>query len=212
MMPMICAAFVAAYLVIIGHWHLMSYWQYPRALMWVAALPVWLLAVPGADRCHWAATHSARTDLGLARGCRILSVPPKALIYASVSPVLIGNPATLGVFSVFVFFWLMKEITTFESHAPPALLEWGGRWSYSLYLVHTIIIVTFVQRGGWINHFVRWPLRLTAILAASYAFYCVVERPAHMLARSLGRRLAAGPLSAVVPIVRPVQPPPEAPR
>jgi peptidoglycan/LPS O-acetylase OafA/YrhL len=212
MVPIISAAFVAAYAVIIGHWHVMSYWQYPRALMWVAALPAWLLGCALAQIVATGRLPILRGPIwGWRAAIMLLSIPPKALVYPSVSPILIGNPATLGVFSIFVFFWLMKEIATFESHAPPALLEWGGRWSYSLYLVHTTIIVAFMQRGGWINHFVRWPLRLTAILAASYAFYCVVERPAHRLARSLGRRLAAGPPLSVVPIVRPVHLPPEAP-
>ncbi len=126
---MIAVVFVLSYLLIISHWHNMLYFNYSREVVWLVALPAWLL------------------------GCAIvaavlLSIPPKALVSPSISSVLIGNPATLGVF---VFFWLMKEIATFESHPPHALLEWDGRWSYSIYLVHNTVIAAFAHINWTIN-------------------------------------------------------------
>jgi len=189
--PLLAAAFIAAYSVIIAHWHLMTYWQYPYTLAWVVALPAWLLG------CAIAQILAARrlpalpgSVLWWRAAAIFLSIPPKALVYASVSPVLIGNPATLGVFSLFVFPWLMKEISAFRENPPPAPLEWGGRWSYSLYLVHTTVIAALVHVAGRIDPLIRWPLKLAAILVVAYLFYCIVERPGHMLARSIGRRLA----------------------
>jgi peptidoglycan/LPS O-acetylase OafA/YrhL len=85
---------------------------------------------------------------------------------------------------------MIKEISTFANSRPPALLEWGGRWSYSLYLVHYVVIVAFGHIAGYLQPFVRWPMLWIAILLASYLFYCVVESPGHLLARSFGRHLA----------------------
>jgi peptidoglycan/LPS O-acetylase OafA/YrhL len=41
--PVIGVSFVAAYLTIIDHWHLLTYWQYPKLDVWITALPAWLL-------------------------------------------------------------------------------------------------------------------------------------------------------------------------
>ena len=189
--PIIAVAFVLSYLLIISHWHDMLYWDYSRKVVWLAALPAWLL---GCAIAQIVASGQLPDLPGPIWGWRVaavlLSIPPKALVYPSISPVLIGNPATLGVFAIFVFFWLMKEIATFESYPPPALLEWGGRWSYSVYLVHNIVIAAFAHVSWMINPAARWGLLLAAILAVSYCFYCSVERPAHILARSLRRYLA----------------------
>jgi peptidoglycan/LPS O-acetylase OafA/YrhL len=84
----------------------------------------------------------------------------------------------------------MKEIAVFESHPPPPLLEWGGRWSYSIYLVHNSVVVAFMHIVRPMNALATWPFELAAILAVSYIFFCFVERPSHLLARFLGRYLA----------------------
>jgi peptidoglycan/LPS O-acetylase OafA/YrhL len=189
--PVLAASFVAATLVIAGHWSLMTYAQYSRTEAWIAALPAWLLGCVIAEKL-------ARGQLPVLQGsvwawraaALLLSIPPKALVYIDISPVLIGNPATLGLFAIFAYFWVMKEIETFMSQPPLAMLERGGRWSYSLYLVHNVIIVAFIPLTSWMSPLASWPLRLAAILLASYLFYLVAERPAHIIARRLGRRLS----------------------
>ena len=204
---LIGAAFVAAYAVIFSHWGLMLYWSYPRTLCWVAALPAWLLGCAIAERLAEGRLPALPGSVWWWRAAAlVLSIPPKALLYPSISPIAIGNPATLLPFSIFVFFWLMKEIATFTAKPPPAALEWGGRWSYSLYLTHNIVIAAFAasawQPAGPGGGVVRWAVQLAAILAASYAFYCVVERPAHRLARTTGAWLAR-PRTVVQPVALP---------
>jgi peptidoglycan/LPS O-acetylase OafA/YrhL len=200
---MIAISFVAASLVIISHWQLMTYWDYPVALAWITALPAWLLGCAIAQMLAARRMPVLPGSIWAWRAAALfLSIPPKALVYASVTSDKIGNPATLGVFAVFVFFWVMKEISTFERRPPPALLEWAGRWSYSLYLIHNVVLVALTHVDGSFGHFSRWPLKLAAILTVAYAFYLAVERPAHRLARLLGQRLAVRQVMAVSLIPR----------
>jgi peptidoglycan/LPS O-acetylase OafA/YrhL len=130
--PIIALAFVAAYLVIADHWDLMTYWAYPKTLAWIAAFPAWLLGCAVAQMLAEGRLPALPGAVWWWRAAAlVLSLPPKALVYRSISPVIIGNPATLGLFSLFVFFLLMKEIAVFDIHPPPPLFEQGGRWSYS---------------------------------------------------------------------------------
>lgn len=205
MAPIVATAFVAAYLVILSHWRLMTYWDYPVSLAWIAALPAWLLGCAAARLVALGRLPVLPGSIwGWRAAALVLSIPPKALVYASVSPVLIGNPATLGVFALFVFPWLMKEISTYQNRPPPALLEWGGRWSYSLYLTHRIVIVAFTHLGAWSNRPVAWLLQLAAIATVAYGFYRLVERPSHGLARWLAQRLATWQASTGASALRPV--------
>jgi peptidoglycan/LPS O-acetylase OafA/YrhL len=201
--PIIIVAFVAASLMILGHWSYMLYPSFPRRWAWLTALPAWLL---GCAIAQIIAAERLPMLPGPIWSWRIaavlLSIPPKALVYVSISPILIGNPATLDLFAVFVFFWLMKEIATFDRDPPPAVLEWCGCWSYSLYLVHRTVIVAFVHFTRPINPLERWALQLAAILVVSYGFYCIVEHPAHMIAGSLGRRLGKRGTPAIFAMTR----------
>jgi peptidoglycan/LPS O-acetylase OafA/YrhL len=199
--PVIGIAFVAAYLLIIDHWQLLTYWQYSKRVAWLAALPAWLLgcalAQVIATRPVWILPGSVWTWRIVAV---LLSIPPKALVYTSVTPVLIGNPATLGLYALFAVIWVAKEIQYYQSHPPPALLEWGGRWSYSIYLVHNIVLVAFAHGLLHPYQFALWPPELASVLALSYVFYRLVEYPSHRLARELGRRLTGWRVVDVLPI------------
>src|SRR5262249_34061624 len=43
----------------------------------------------------------------------------------------------MGVFS---YFWLRAEISYHKNRSPWGVLVWAGRWSYSLYLIHPLVI------------------------------------------------------------------------
>jgi peptidoglycan/LPS O-acetylase OafA/YrhL len=199
--PVIAIAFVASYLTIIDHWHLLTYWQYSKGVAWLAALPAWLL---GCALAQVIATRSIPVLPGSVWTWRIvailLSIPPKALVYTSITPILIGNPATLGLYALFAVIWVAKEIQHYQAHPPLALLEWGGRWSYSIYLVHNIVLVAFTHGFLHPYRFALWPPELVSVLALSYIFYRLVEYPSHRLARELGRRLTQWRAIGVLPI------------
>ena len=98
-----------------------------------------------------------------------------------------GWPALLTPFYIFAFFWLLKEIQHFKEHGTSAFLEWCGKWSYSLYLIHNIVIFELLDFPG--TQTLAWTIRVIAILASSLAFYGLVEFPAHQLARTAARRV-----------------------
>jgi peptidoglycan/LPS O-acetylase OafA/YrhL len=190
--PMIGAAYVAAYLTIFDHWQLLTYWQYSSRVAWLTALPVWLLGCALAQVIAMGRLPALPGSIWLWRiGAVLLSIPPKALVYASVTPILIGNPATLGLYAVFACFWLMKEIRFYQDHPAPPLLEWGGRWSYSIYLIHNIVLVAFAHHLVHPYGLAVWPAEFATVLSLAYVFYRLVEDPSHRLARALGRSLGS---------------------
>jgi len=95
----------------------------------------------------------------------------------------------LDLYAVPIFFWIGYEIAHYVKRAPWRVLEWGGSWSYSLYLVHPLAIpllsaigLTFVTKSLAMRI-------ITSIIVfpASYGFYWVVERPSHRLAVVVAR-------------------------
>jgi len=90
-----------------------------------------------------------------------------------------------------VYFWLRREIERYDLRGRVSpLLASAGLWSYSLYIMHVPGLdlsepTHFVNIGLILN----WARRIVMILALSYAFYLIVERPSHQLARWLSRRL-----------------------
>jgi peptidoglycan/LPS O-acetylase OafA/YrhL len=98
-------------------------------------------------------------------------------IHQTVSGVALG---------VFCYFWLRAEIGYYRNRSPWPVLVWAGRWSYSLYLIHPIIIGVCL-RYGLLNFHSRgdWLVGIILILAGSYLFYLAVERPSHRAARKI---------------------------
>jgi peptidoglycan/LPS O-acetylase OafA/YrhL len=100
----------------------------------------------------------------------------------------VGFPWTLNLFALLATAWLMREIAFGRTNPPLRILESAGLWSYSLYLVHEVISDLF----GFAV--IRSPIAQLLVadaltLVACYAFYLVVERPSHQVARSVARAI-----------------------
>lgn len=115
-------------------------------------------------------------------------------LHQTASGVLVG---------IFAFYWLTAELAASSTSRPLPILVWLGSWSYSLYLVHPIVVLALANRGidegGSIG---LWLYSMTLILVCAYAFYLVIEAPSHRLAKliSLRRRSTATPrLAEIVP-------------
>lgn len=87
-------------------------------------------------------------------------------------------------FGVLAYFWIKKEIAYSRRHRPWVWLASAGLWSYSLYLVHgpAMLILAKIPIPN-LGFSLNWVDSFAFILALSYLFYLVVERPSHRLAR-----------------------------
>jgi peptidoglycan/LPS O-acetylase OafA/YrhL len=68
-------------------------------------------------------------------------------------------------------------------------LERAGLGSYSLYLVHLPTLIVLYSLVGDVDPWVGWVLQWAVVFAVAWLFHRTVERPAHSLARGLGRRM-----------------------
>jgi peptidoglycan/LPS O-acetylase OafA/YrhL len=94
---------------------------------------------------------------------------------------------TMAWFGVVAYFWVKNEIAWSRTQAPSRVLAWAGLWSYSLYLMHA------QAAGIWYVLGIRnlgprliWCGTILGSLIGAYAFYLIVERPSHRLARWIG--------------------------
>jgi len=146
---------------------------------WVIGLPCWLLGCILAE--HYAGFPTLSVPmvwiarLGILAFSIAIDIAKYSYAYDWTHPCVL-----LDLFSVGVFAWLGLEIAHFQRYKPWPWLEWAGSWSFSLYLVHTLI-----PHWAVVPH---WLPYVEALLA-SYAFYRLIERPSHRLATRAGRSL-----------------------
>jgi peptidoglycan/LPS O-acetylase OafA/YrhL len=100
---------------------------------------------------------------------------------------------TMAWFGIIAYLWVKNEIAWSKTRAPSRVLAWAGLWSYSLYLVHAqtadLWYASDIQNVG---PRLFWCGVILSSLVGAYAFYLVVERPSHRLARWIGTvRLSA---------------------
>lgn len=117
---------------------------------------------------------------------RILIFLLSNLCFSFMLHLKVGFPWTLNIFALFAFLWLNHEILHYKSKLPAKLVEHAGKWSYSLYLVHGLILVLY--KGYDIkpyNSTLEWIFLLIIILTASYAYYLIVEKPSLILAKRI---------------------------
>lgn len=175
-------------LVLIGlNWHVTYFQDLPIILTSLIMLPAWL------GGCILAEMVAKGSDLRLPGNVvwwrlALWGYATGAELYFFHGGLKMGWPAVLTPFYVFAFFWLTKEIQNFRERGTSAFLEWCGKWSYSLYLIHNIVIYELLDFPG--SQTLTWAVRVVAIVVSSLAFYGLVEYPAHQLARIAARRVA----------------------
>jgi peptidoglycan/LPS O-acetylase OafA/YrhL len=184
---LIASSMISVVLIVVGA-EARYYWDFPVWLTWIVAAPAWLLGCLLAEQ--------------VARGVRVPKLGGiwiwRLLVwtYATVAvalffhaPIRMGYPALLFPFQWIAYLWIWAEIGHFERTRVSPLLEWCGRWSYSLYLIHNMAIaLTPVSPPHLLE---SWLLRVALIVGGSLAFYAVVEAPSHWLARAGSRKLTA---------------------
>jgi peptidoglycan/LPS O-acetylase OafA/YrhL len=147
----------------------------------IVGLPCWLLG------CHLAETTTApRPKLTHVWSWRLgIWLASFAALHLRFR-LGVAYSLSLPLFAFLVVPWLRTEIAQYSRKRKPwSTLEQAGRWSYSLYLVHVIVLHVM---GTWRPRY-EW-LMLAVAMVAAYLFALVVEFPSHDLARWLAIRVS----------------------
>jgi peptidoglycan/LPS O-acetylase OafA/YrhL len=193
---LLAISLVPALAMLALHYDYNWYWQFGFFPTIVICLPFWLLGcqlslgISGSDGARrpmiWLWRLAAFTYTAACIGV--------ANLHSLHSPV--GLAVMLYPFGLLAYFWLLREISLYSTRQPWRILEWGGTWSYSLYLVHGPILGIFYRSH---NTMLTWPLLCFSLLLISYLFFLAVEQPAHRLSRSLAKRARAIPWQVTAP-------------
>jgi peptidoglycan/LPS O-acetylase OafA/YrhL len=149
------------------------------------SLPAWLLGVQLAERIDNVKPTPKRSYIYL---LRIVVVLVAGICLVIKFQLHIKYLYTQILFALLAVHWVEQEIRYHQALPASRILEFCGRFSYSLYLCHELFV--FVLQRTLPNNNIYWPLLIVAVLAMSYVFYLLVERPAHKLARYLAARVA----------------------
>lgn len=184
-LPLIAVSFVAALCVAATNPLSGEYPKFGLQLNWLLGLPCWLAGCQLADHFRNKPVVKPIPWIWFARaGMWLLMMVCMVLRYHTP----IGYPWSLNVFALIAAVWINFELTHMGARKPWGWLEHLGVWSYSLYLTHKLAVIVYdwfsvPSLGVWGD----WALRLGFILLFAYGFYLICEKPAHFLARSVGR-------------------------
>lgn len=185
---MFLAAYLSSIAILASNIRAMNFHEFGPQLTWVVGLPAWLLG------CY------------LGEGLEGLDAAPKARIWiwrmmmavlgAAASGLRfhagIGYPITLTLLAPLLYLWLKRELAHSALHKPVRAFEYGGQFSYSIYLVHGMAVGVLGSLNAYWLRADSMPAgfaRLAFAVTLSYLFFRFVERPSHALARHVADRL-----------------------
>jgi peptidoglycan/LPS O-acetylase OafA/YrhL len=182
----VIVAFVIAYAVVATNPSAKNYPSYGPAFNWLLGLPCWLLGCMLAESTRLETCHVSSAGIWAWRVTIFLAACTCSVLRFHTP---IGYPWSLNLFAVVIALWLRREIDFRQRITPPAILEWAGLWSYSLYLIHVPAGTLFskvlpsIQTGS-----AGWVIMVTFVFLACYIFYLLVEYPSHTVARRAAQK------------------------
>lgn len=172
------------------------YPSYGPGLNWAVGLPCWLLGCRLAERLEsFRSSPVSTAQIWAWRfAAYVLSIAVTLLAFHTP----IGSPWTLNAFAIFAVLWLEREIRYYQANGRTPRFEGMGEASYSIYLTHThgpallsgLLLARRLSPGPY------WLASIALCAVFSAAFYWLVERPSHHLARRMARRVAWARLAA----------------
>jgi peptidoglycan/LPS O-acetylase OafA/YrhL len=166
-----------------GGYPAFSWWN------WVVGLPCWLTG------CWLAEIFQKFPEPGTCTIwlCRTLIFIFSVAIQTArfqIGSLWAATPFTLNLFSLLVLAWLGLEIAYRRNRPAPAILEWAGQRSYSLYLMHPAVpglfALTIWLQPSMFGNAEKIVLVLSS-LPIAFAFYLLLEAPSHRIAVSLSK-------------------------
>lgn len=185
-LQLIAIAQCAAIAVIATHPFEHSFHAHGAALTWIVGYPAWL----------WGCHLSSKVD-EIRKGSLVVSSMQIWLYRLGVGAYMvlaglcnhftpIDSVISLSLFAPIIYLWLSREIAYGMHKTPLPALEWAGKWSYSLYLIHLPLgrlgAQIFPPSLGPFVDFFGWTF---VILVGSWLFYIVMEQPSHRWARRI---------------------------
>jgi peptidoglycan/LPS O-acetylase OafA/YrhL len=153
---------------------------------WISGFPMWLLGVKLSEVYVKFKDEELKISFS-----KITLIRIGIICLSSVASILrfhygIAYGYTLPVFSLFAFYWLKKELIFYTDKEENKILAYGGTISFSIYLIHVLVMVFFtdILKIKMLNLGNSLGLILV-ILFISWGFYMIVEKPSHRFSRSI---------------------------
>ena len=188
-LSLIFVSFIVATILAMTNVRAGNYPSFGNALNWILGLPCWLLGCLLAEQVE--SSLPVTKSQVLCWRCLIFGFSIIAVVLRWYLPheLTIGYPWSLNVFAIVAFYWLKVEITRSRQIAPLPWLESAGHWSYSLYLMHPVMIFA-VQFAPQLA-LPRFIFLYGGALLLAYIFYLICERPSQNLAVRWSRKMAS---------------------
>ena len=159
-----------------------AYWQLGDFLTWIVGLPCWLLGVILAQQIDAYKKNISPLHM---YSFRFLVLGIGMLLDFLKFHFFVSYFFSMNLFAILLFFWVKKEIQYFKSRPSLKILEFSGKFSYSLYLCHNVFVF-FIGLVLPRTAYSYFPIVLVTLIS-SYLFYLGVERPSHLLSRKLAK-------------------------
>ena len=181
--PLFTITFFSSMIIILLDYKMMDYPSYGTIGNMILGLPCWILGVLLAE--EYDCLQMRKIGFLKLNMIRFSIIGLSSLCYGFYLYFQIGFPVTLNFFALAVFIWLSFEIS--QNHIRTSkYLEWGGKWSYSIYLTHWPLYL-FFNEINMISYSPRlvWVTQLLFILTGAYCFYIIFEKTSHALIRKI---------------------------
>ena len=160
-----------------------TYWQTGEYLTWLIGLPIWLLGVLIAERIDDLSVSLKNISFRTLMTYRMLVLVLSIVLHILKFHFFVSDIIILNIFALLIVKWIEREIIYYKTHPSVSSLEFGGKFSYSLYLSHGLSVKLLAL--VFVLNIYTYPIYLLMSLLISYIIYVLIEHPSHQLAKKL---------------------------
>jgi peptidoglycan/LPS O-acetylase OafA/YrhL len=160
------------------------FWTYGVAGTAVLGLPVWLLGCMLAEKVTQPNQLAFFKSRAICQGFRCTVLAIAALTTHLHYNTFFHFKLSMLVVAPLCAVWLYSEFLQEKSFILFRFFSKAGQAAYSMYLMHMLALLSLPFLVIQTNSLYRTPALLCIALVLTYAFYVIVERPAHRLALS----------------------------